>query len=85
MEERELDQLILETLPPDGRATLEECVDALVAELEEEGFDESPARLRVAAQAFNRKGCDEDLPIDQQLVAHQIAAALRMRAEALVN
>jgi hypothetical protein len=82
MDVREFDLLILDTLPPDGRASLEKCVDEIV---EEEGFGESPAHMRAAAQAFNQKGCDESLPIDKQLVAHQIAAALRLRAEGSLN
>lgn len=82
MDQRELDHILLDLLPPDGRATLEECVDEL---LEEQGFGESPADMQAAARAFNEKGCDEALPIDKQLVAHQMAAALRLRAEGKLN
>lgn len=82
MDQRELDHMLLNLLPPDGRVTLEECVDEL---LEEEGFGESPTHIQAAARAFNQKGCDETLPIDKQLVAHQMAAALRLRAEGMLN
>lgn len=82
MDRRELDQIMLELLPPDGRATLEEAVDEFVAE---EALSDDPARMRAAAGMFSEKGCDRALPVDKQLVAHQMAAALRMRASAMVN
>jgi hypothetical protein len=82
MDQRELDHMLLDLLPPEGRDTLEEVVDEF---LREEAIGPEPVRLIAAARMFAQKSNDDELPIDQQLVAHQMAAALRLRADGLLN
>lgn len=72
----ERDRMLLSVLPPDARAVVEEVVDEII---EETILVDSAAAHLAVAQMFEDKGADPALPRDEQLVALQIAAAIRMR------
>jgi hypothetical protein len=73
----ERDFQLLAILEPADRSVIEEVVDEVIAETL--GASD-PELLRAAAEAFDKRA-EEIEPLDERLVALQIAAALRVRAD----